>query len=487
MQISNSTYSSTGFHYFNEKNLVPKVLLLISISVLLLNYLQAGILAIVITTLVFLYGERFLIGLMIVSLLTIVSGFGSSVRLAVHLINFFLLAYLFISKYGFEFSKYPKIPKQVTYFLLLYYFAMIISTVLSGYFYAGMAKIARQSVFFVMAYIFFSFLKDYKDVKTFVYALLTVSVVIALSSVYEFSQSGNQLADLVLGARYRAASIFGGQDAATAFFILILPVLFAFTFSKKYKEKRFLLATITTILILGLVLMISRSAVLAIFLSTLFIFLQLNKKLFIRIAIVSIIGILLFIFIQPLNDLVSMFFRIRSGLSQRDYFWQLAYNIIRDNPVFGIGPGSYKYLEFNYSPVLLNSWAGHVIIDLHIAKDGSNGSHNIFLTFASDMGIPGIISLFYFIWLVVKMSVDTVKKARKNYEIYLLTLSVSAALVSMFIRCIFDSIGILTYGVITADLGFWLLFGVLIYFYQKPEEYFINEKEILFRKENTKH
>ncbi len=161
-------------------------------------------------------------------------------------------------------------------------------------------------------------------------------------------------------------------------------------------------------------------------------------------------------------------------MSQRQFFWDLAYNIIKDNPILGIGPGSYKYLEFNYMPVLLNSWAGHIIVDLSRVIDAANVSHNMYLKFTSDMGIPGLLSVLYFFVLFFHISVSTINKAIKgNKVLYLLILVISTVLGSMFIRCFFDDIGILNYGIIVTDLPFWLLFGILIFFYQKPEEYFV--------------
>ena len=88
----------------NNLLLIPLVILSVVIIVLLINYLIVGIAALIISLLLIFYGERFLIGLIIVSLLTIVSDFGTTLRLYVQLINFSLLAFLFLKKYGFNFS-----------------------------------------------------------------------------------------------------------------------------------------------------------------------------------------------------------------------------------------------------------------------------------------------------------------------------------------------------------------------------------------------
>lgn len=461
----------------NNFILILLIALSVTITVLLGNYLLVGIAALVISLLILTYGEKFLLGLIIISLLTIVSDFGSNLRLIVQLTNFSLLGFLFIKHYGLNIAEYPKIPKPILYFLALYYFSMLISAVFSQHFFAGIFMIGRQTVFFIITYIFFALIKDITHVKTIITSLVIVSIILSLSTIYDFSQSGANLISLVFGGRYRATSFIGNPDTTTAFFIITLPIVLTFALSKEYKVEKGLLVSISVLIILALFLIISRSAVLSIIISLIVISYQLNRKFFIKFILITSFLMAIIFLIEPINDAISLFFRIKSGLSQRDYFWDLAFNIIKDNPLLGIGPGSYKYLEFNYAPVLLNSWPGRVIIDLNIATNGENGSHSMYLKFASDMGIPGLLSVFYFIFIFFHISIVTIKKAiTGNRTLYILILTISAALASMFVRCIFDSIGILTYGFLTNDLPFWLMFSILIFFYQKPKDYFNSDE-----------
>jgi len=186
----------------NNLIIVPLVTLTVAITVLLVNYLLIGVAAIVISLLILLYGERFLIGLIIVTLLTIVSEFGSTIRLFVQITNFSLLGFLFFKHYGFNFSEYPKLPRTLIYFLYIYYVSMIIPTIFSQHFYAGITMIVRQTIFFIVAYIFFSFIKDIKYVKTIIISLIVVSLIIALSSIYQFYDGGFNLVDVALGMRH---------------------------------------------------------------------------------------------------------------------------------------------------------------------------------------------------------------------------------------------------------------------------------------------
>jgi O-antigen ligase len=453
------------------------VLLLVLISAAFINYLLIGVVLAIVALLVIVYGERFILGIVIVSFFTLVSDLGSTIRLIVQLTNFSLLGYLFLKRYGIDFKNYPRFPREVNYFFLIYYSALSISTIFSEHFFEGTEKIIQQSVFFLVAYIFFSLLKDIRYVKTYINSLIAVSLILASSSIYQFALGGFQIVDFTLGVRYRVSSLISNIDTTTLFFIIVFPIILTFLFTKVNKTKRPLLFLVSLILTIGLFLTNSRSAIMAILVSLSFILFYLNKGLFKYLFIAAITITVLFLSIEPLNEFAGLIFRVQEGMSERNHFWNLVVNIIKDNPILGIGPGSYRYEMINYLPVMLNTWVANLMIDLNIATLGSNNAHSLFLMFASDMGFMGIITLFYLIILFFRIAKQTIKKAGEgNRELFLLILSVSAVTGSVFIRCIFDSIGILTYGYLTNDLPFWLLFGILIYFYQKPKEYFVSDE-----------
>jgi hypothetical protein len=48
---------------------------------------------------------------------------------------------------------------------------------------------------------------------------------------------------------------------------------------------------------------------------------------------------------------------------------------------------------------------------------------------------------------------------------YYLVVGIVASATGLFVRALFDGINILTYGWISVDLPFWLMFSILIYFY----------------------
>lgn len=55
----------------------------------------------------------------------------------------------------------------------------------------------------------------------------------------------------------------------------------------------------------------------------------------------------------------------------------------------------------------------------------------------------------------------------KDYNFYVLTVAITGIGIGLFFRSFIEVTGYLIYGYITRDLPFWLLFGALVFIYQK--------------------
>jgi O-antigen ligase len=178
--------------------------------------------------------------------------------------------------------------------------------------------------------------------------------------------------------------------------------------------------------------------------------------------------IIVFALYEPLGSLSSLLFRLESGLANRDHLWTQSLNIIKDHPLFGIGPGAFKYEMFNYFPVMLNSWEGELFVELYNMTGGTNVSHNFFLFFFSEMGILGLITAFTLPLIFFRIGIKTLKKHNNLERRYYFIVTLIVIGIAIFVRSFVENIGVLNYGRITADLPFWLVFSSLVYYYRKP-------------------
>jgi O-antigen ligase len=147
--------------------------------------------------------------------------------------------------------------------------------------------------------------------------------------------------------------------------------------------------------------------------------------------------------------------------------WDISFSIIQNHTIFGVGPGNFGSYMYKYNPIMLNSYSS---IDMrYIYEFASVGhSHNFFLFMFSEMGILGLINSILIPYLFFKYSFNLKKIVPKeDYHIYWLVVTIIGCGIGMFARSIFESTGIMTYGWITRDLPFWILFSIIVFYYQK--------------------
>ena len=215
--------------------------------------------------------------------------------------------------------------------------------------------------------------------------------------------------------------------------------------------------------------MMSRSAIIGIIVSSAIIFYMLNRRRFYQFVLFIFFMVLLFFFNPSLNELLTSFLRIESGLSARDFIWKMSVDMIEANTIFGIGPGAYQYEMLNYFPYMLNDWWGKIMIYYQEVTEGANLSHNFFLTFFTDMGILGILTALTLPVVYFRIGIKTIRKYKNGSpETYYLIIALFAAGISVIVRNLFNSIGLLYVGGIHTDLPFWIIFSSIIYFYQAP-------------------
>ncbi len=230
------------------------------------------------------------------------------------------------------------------------------------------------------------------------------------------------------------------------------------------KGKANLYLTVCLCFVLGLIISNSRAAFLSLLVTFVVFYFNYNRAVIKRVALYSVVIISLIYFIEPLNEFFSVLLRIESGFSHREPLWEMTAGIIKDHYLFGVGPGAYGHEMFNYFPVLLDSWVGEKIIHLFEVTSGANASHNFYIAFLSDMGILGLLTSVFLPVFFWKICLENISFFRQNKRMYLLNLGIFSIGSGLFIRAFFDSVNIMTYGYITNDLPFWILFITIVYF-----------------------
>ena len=243
----------------------PKIfflsILLSCLAVLMGNYVIYGAAVILIGVLWLLLGEQFLLVLVIISLFTLFAEVETSLRTVVHVIDLSLLGYLFLRRLGLNFYSYPRVPKSLLYFISFYYFTMLTSIAMSTYPVAGLVLIIRQTVFFIITYIFYALIENEKDIKSYFMAFIIAACVLATSSFLNFITNSSSLFNFVSGSRERIVGLISNPNNITNFYMVSFPLVLSVFFLKKNALTNVVSFLLILYLSFALFITLSRSAI----------------------------------------------------------------------------------------------------------------------------------------------------------------------------------------------------------------------------------
>lgn len=451
--------------------------LLISFSVLItLLLLEQLFLLIPILIIIFFACNKpkpSIIILSFVALITLTSGLGEGQRLVVQITAITSLFVLFIFKYGFDFSKYPKAPVQILFLVSYILFTIIFALLFTDYLSLGITQLERSLTFFFILYLYYSLLNDYSDIKLFLFALFIGAIFYFAIIFYEIVKADFNIIYLNQSIILEEGNSFIHRNAIGAFFSIAISISAAFLvsqnsirFSKKY------IYTFVIFLILGLILTNSRAAILSILFSVVYILFKENKKALLCL-VVSILFLLPLLWVNPFAEYIDLYFRLEQVTTGRNFILETVLNILVKNPLIGIGPAATKFEFYNNLPYLIGS-SQELFLRKVVNQIEFGQAHNFYFFLYTDLGVLGFISSLLIPVTFLKTGNLLMRETRENSnEIYLLVLGIQGAGIALFIRGLFEWAGIFSYGTITYDLPFWWIFLLLIFLYQK----IINEKK----------
>jgi O-antigen ligase len=445
----------------------PKIIFFFSVIVvvtalLFTEYLLIISIALVIFLLVKIFNKNLIVFLIILSLLTLTSTISVSLRAAIQLISIFILFHLFLKTYGFEVSIYPRIPKEIGLLISAVLISMIISTLFSNYFILGVQQIIRLVVFLIIIYFLYSLTKENNDVRLLFYSLAVVGFIYSVIIFNELAKNNFSFIELNLSQLEQVSSEYINLNSFGSFFIIIISMTLSFLMGKKEENIRWSLGLLFIILLGGLIITNSRGAILAVLLSSVYILYVLNKRVLKRILI-SLVFVSPVFFIEQVAKFIDVYFRVERLTTGRDLIFDVAFNIIRNNPILGVGPAATKYSIYSNLNVMLGTPA-EKFLAFHFNKIEFGHAHNFYLFYWSDLGILGLFSAILLPVLFFRLSHKAIKKTKDtNLDYYLITLGITAAGIGLFIRGLFEWGNLISYGTIGTDLPFWILIIILSY------------------------
>ena len=175
--------------------------------------------------------------------------------------------------------------------------------------------------------------------------------------------------------------------------------------------------------------------------------------------------------ILQLHRLVDTYSHMSAGVSldivssNRIDIWHSAINMIRDFPIFGVGPGMWDaYIpQYSLDPYFYRNIFGIVI------KYYSIDPHNIYLLMWLDYGLIGFLCFLVILYTILKIGVSTIKSSS---SMFIRKISI-ASLASIFA---FITMGFFTMRFIGETLLFPIVFWSIIAIILKLNEFHLTSK-----------
>lgn len=408
--------------------------------------------------------EKLFVLLSLVAFISIVGGEVQKYRDFFTIFALIMLTLYFLKRFGSEVNNFPKPPIVVNWLATILLGTIFISSIISGLQSESLNALLRASIFFLICYFYYAFLasEEYKNhIYYLLFGLFFSSLILSASVYYDFARSGFTLFifDILIT---RWAGSFGNPNSlALVISINIIFLIVLFNSNKiSYKIKILILPLLLFNYLIILFLTNSRAAILGLIIAILFLFYHLQKRIFLYLLSVILLFFVAYLFIPFIQELVDTYLRLET-VSQREYFWKAGLDIMRDYPIFGVGPEKYPKYFYSYIPT-----SASYFFNLYIILQKPH-PHNYSLWLITENGILGWLSSFaifcFYFYMAGKLILWSKVYRDENY---LFAVGLFSVGLLVFIRSFFEVEGVFSYGFISRDLPFWVSYIILAYLYK---------------------
>jgi O-antigen ligase len=303
----------------------------------------------------------------------------------------------------------------------------------------------------LLYFIGLNMIKDKHNFKKVIFIIMLTTLIIAAMATREYMIFGDR------GSidESRIGSVFGNPNSLGAFLVYNMFFFLGFFLFNMHSFKYWLLFIPFLICFRGIMVTFSRGAYLAFAFAGLLTMFFRSKPIFILSLILILITLFLVPYFLPagiryrmaetfggekiistdINDVVDKSAGARLGI------WGGAIKMIGDRPLFGYGYSMFPYLIGNYAP-------------------GFSGfdAHNLYLTIASEMGIPMLIVFLIILFMLIKNSFWLLKNTKDKY-FKSFALGMLGGIFGLFVANLFGSRLLYTESI---SSYFWLLSGLLM-------------------------
>ena len=320
--------------------------------------------------------------------------------------------------------KLRKTPVDIA--ILLFLLISVISSLSSRYIYGSIMEIARFISLALIFYITVNFIIEKNHIKKILNLILITGTSVAIFGILQYL---NIIAKPWWANPKFLSATYVNHNHFAGYLELLIPVSIGMILSEREARKKALYIVSFLALSIAFLLSMSRSGWLALSISMVFMAAVIFKKGKIRFVIFMSMLFFITLMVFALNTIDTHFLLERiSSYKELDFsgrleIWKGTLGIIKNNFIFGTGPGSFIYNFPRYRPAGLNMLV--------------NYAHSDYLQVASEMGIFNLGIMIFIIFRIIKKGLRTHMIAHRSFKIWI-PLSLTTGILSMAIHNIGD-------------------------------------------------
>lgn len=285
-----------------------------------------------------------------------------------------------------------------------------------------LVEIIRMGRIILTFFMVFHYIKERKDIRFILNCLLlalffqsTIMFVQYVTNSLIVHFPGDSAGLDIIRFGQRPSGTMGHSSHFAKFSGLILPITLAYVFfAPRLREKLFMLS-IWVCGSIALVLTLSRVGLVTWLLSIIFFFVGI---IFLRVISARRLVPAFIVCILWISASIGMLYlaggerlenRIRfdeGSAAVRAPMFKVAFNVIKAHPIIGVGLKNYILVHKDY-----DSTYEHISV-----LQPDSPVHNLFLLYASEIGILGLLFFLWFIWQILKDSVRCAKYINLNID-----------------------------------------------------------------------
>ncbi len=310
-----------------------------------------------------------------------------------------------------------------------------------------------------------------KDFNPFIYLFFIISLLVSIYTLMQYYGIDPYLSDL-----HNLTSTIGQKNWISNYLAMIFPVVFSYFLleqTKKNKIKYFFLLSIlyATLMICqsrGIWISISLTVILAIYIIFKFNLLKIfqeNKKRLSLLLLIFLVITIIYSTDNPLNKsaitvpqrALSTFDEQDPSINTRLLIWKTTLEMIKDNPIFGSGIGTFKMNYLNYQAEFLKN------NPYYIQYSGKAGeAHNEYLQMWAEIGIVGLGIFIGIILIFYSLIIDYWKENDSDKE-KIIVFGLVSGITCFLIHCLFT----FPFHVPALGVTFFALLGLTVIYARK--------------------